>query len=135
MKRNLPLLLVAVVCAVSLWMGLRGGDAPEAAPSDSAPPPVIHLRVLNGTAAQGLAGDLGRELGATGLVIEGVGNAERPAARSLLVNRRLDGGAAEELAARLGGVPVIREWDGRCTEDAVLLLGEDWPAVDQARRR
>jgi hypothetical protein len=134
-KRNLPLLLIALVCAVSLWAGLRGDGTPEAAPAAAGPAPAVHLRILNGTAAQGLAGELGRELGATGLVIEGVGNAERPAVRSVLVNRRLGEAQAGELAERLGGLPVIREWDGRCTEDAVLVLGEDWPSRDAARSR
>jgi hypothetical protein len=46
-------------------------------------------------------------------------------ARSLLVNRRLSDRQADELARRLGGIRVIREWDGRVGEDAVLVLGAD----------
>ncbi len=45
--------------------------------------------------------------------------------RSLLVNRRLGDDQAAQLAARLGGMPVLREWDPRCREDAVIVLGHD----------
>ncbi|MBE0564484.1 MAG: LytR C-terminal domain-containing protein, partial [Krumholzibacteria bacterium] len=70
---------------------------------------------------------------AAGLVIGGVGNAPEPAApATLLVNRRLDEEAARRLAQRLGGIPVVREWDARCSEDAVLLLGPDWRRVRDA---
>ncbi len=131
MKRNLWLLAAAALCGVSLWAGLDG-------PGDEAPPPptdepAIHLRVLNGTEKAGLARELGRDLGAAGLVVVGVGNAPAPStAGTLLVNRRLDEAVARRLAARLGGVPVVREWDGRCSEDALLVLGADHARVRQA---
>ncbi len=132
MKRNLWLLAAVVLCAVSLWAGIRGrGDA-----GTSAPPPVdpaVHLLVLNGTSEAGLARDLSRDLAGAGLVVGGVGNTEgEPAAATVLVNRRLDDAVARRLAARLGGLPVVREWDGRCSEDAVLVLGSDWVRVREA---
>ena len=90
----------------------------------------MHLRVLNGTGEAGLARDLSRDLAAAGLVIGGLGNADgEPVPATLLVNRRLDDAVARRLAARLGGLPVVREWDGRCSEDAVLVLGLDWSRV------
>lgn len=134
MRRNLWLALAVALCAVSLWAGLRGRGAASADPA-AAPPPArpVLLRVLNGTAESGVARDLGLALGAAGLVIAGVGNAPEPAVpATLLVNRRLDEEAARRLAGRLGGIPVVREWDGRCSEDAVLLLGPDWRRVRDA---
>ena len=90
----------------------------------------MHLRILNGTQETGLAREVGLRLGAAGHVIEGVGNAAGIRdGGSLLVNRRLDDAVARRLAAELGGVAVIREWDGRCSEDAVLVLGADWSQV------
>ena len=133
MRRNLWLGLAVGLCAVSLWAGVRSrhADPPGAAPAPGSP--AVHLRVLNGTDVPGLARDLGRSLGAAGLVIGGVGDAPRPVpAATLLVNRRLDAAAAERLAVRLGGVPVVREWDRRCSEDAVLVLGPDWARVRAA---
>lgn len=133
MRRNLWLALAAALCAASLWAGLRGGGKRGAVADPAARPATVHLRVLNGTDVPGLARDLGRRLGAVGLVIGGVGNAPRPGpAATMLVNRRLDDRTAADLAGRLGGVPVIREWDGRCSEDAVLVLGPDWRRVSDA---
>jgi len=132
-KRNLWLAAAAALCAVSLAAGLRGHRPGHAAPDPGPEPAAIHLRVLNGTDLAGLARDLGRRLGAAGFVIGGVGHAPRPAPpASLLVNRRLDEAAAAALAARLGDLPVVREWDGRCSEDAVLVLGPDWRRVTDA---
>lgn len=142
-RLNLWLLLAAGLCALSLWVGWRsggeggtaapgpaGGRAPEAAPEDAAP---IHLLVLNGTDEQGLARDFSLLLGPTGCVVERVANApEGDWSACVLVNRRLPEGRAKDLAARLGGVEVVREWDGRTTEDAVLVLGRDWARVRAA---
>lgn len=132
MKRNLWLLAAVALCAVSLWAGVRGrGTGGAVAPTPVDPP--VHLRVLNGTGEAGLARDLSRDLATAGMVIGGVGNvAGEPAAATLLVNRRLDDAVARRLAARLGGLPVVREWDGRCSEDAVLVLGRDWSRVRAA---
>ena len=128
MKRNAWLLLAVALCGLSLWAGVRGGGAPPG--PDAAPLPPLHVRVLNGTEDPGVARDVGRRLGAAGHVIEGVGNAPRLLpGRTLLVNRRLDDATARRLAAALGGVAVVREWDGRCSEDAVLVLGKDWTTV------
>ena len=130
MRRNLWLLLAVGLCGVSLWAGVRGGGA---RPDQGKPPAALHLRVLNGTTEPGVARDVGRRLGAAGYVIEGVGNAPRPlAGGSLLVNRRLDDATARALAAGLGGIGVVREWDGRSSEDAVLVLGADWARVAAA---
>ena len=132
MKRNLWLLAAVALCAVSLWAGVRGrggGGTPAPPPVD----PAVHLRVLNGTGEAGLARDLSRDLAGAGLVVGGVGNTEgEPAVATVLVNRRLDDAVARRLAARLGDLPVVREWDGRCSEDAVLVLGGDWIRVRQA---
>jgi hypothetical protein len=130
-RANLWLLLAVVLCAVSLWAGLRGGasgPAEVAARAPAAgPPPAVHLRVLNGTERAGLAREVSLLLGPTGCVVVGVGNAPaNPWPHSLLVNRRLAPVRAEELARRLGGLTVIREWDSRADEDAVLVLGADW---------
>ncbi|HPF71769.1 MAG TPA: LytR C-terminal domain-containing protein, partial [Candidatus Krumholzibacteria bacterium] len=111
---------------------LRNGATAEPAATIPVPDAPVHLRVLNGSGATGLARDLGRSLAAAGLVVGGVGNADGAVPASLLVNRRLDQAAAARLAARLGGLPVVREWDGRCSEDAVLVLGEDWTRVREA---
>ena len=61
-----------------------------------------------------------------GCVCEGVG--DYPGQRvveSFLINRRLTDDQARQLAAKLGRLPVLREWDSRTTEDAVLVLGLD----------
>ncbi len=138
-RLNLWFLLLAVVCGLSYWFGRGHGRQAEAVATTPAVSPVpetavsrvpdeqpVHLLVLNGTARKNLAGEFRLLLGRAGLVAEDVGNAPRADFdRSLLVNRRLAAGQARDLAARLGGVPVVREWDGRGTEDAVLVLGAD----------
>lgn len=134
MRRNLWLGLAVVLCAASLWAGVRGRDrAPADGAAAAVPDRPVHLRVLNATDQAGLARELGLALGAAGLVIGGVGNAPAPApAATLLVNRRLPEAAARRLAERLGGLPVVREWDDRCSEDAVLVLAADWRRVREA---
>jgi LytR cell envelope-related transcriptional attenuator len=143
MKRqgNLWLLLIVVVCAVSFFVG-RGTQLPflDTEPNtessaeielvDDTDPSPVHLLILNGTDRSGLAREVSRLVTRVGCVAENVGNAptgDHPA--SLLVNRRLDSQRARDLAARLGGVCLLTEWDDRGTEDAVLLLGEDYSNV------
>jgi hypothetical protein len=138
-RLNIWLLVVVGVCALSLWFGkdlVRTGErVTEEGPSTNDPAEdftispeetTIHLAVLNGTSETGLAREVGLLLGRAGCVAESVGNApHRNFSRSLLVNRRLTGRQASVLARRLGGIRVIREWDGREGEDAVLVLGSD----------
>ena len=151
---NLWLLGLVLVCAVSIWTGRRvelpflrnGAPAQEsvqptadpegfaASPDPQAEP--VHLAVLNGTPQGGLAREIGLLVVRAGCVAEQVGNApgtEHP--ESLLINRRLPRPRAEALARRLGGVRLLTEWDARCTEDAVLLLGADSERVRAALER
>lgn len=140
---NLWLLVIAVACGLSLWFGrgLVDGAASETAASPSAgngSTPVrprlelapaeepVHLEVLNGTPEAGLAREFGLLLGRAGCVAEQLGNAPHADySRSFLVNRRLPDDRAAILADRLGDLPVLREFDGRSTADAVLVLGRD----------
>ncbi len=146
-RLNLWLLFLLVLCAVSLWLG-QGADIqflqpdPASDPPDDRPEtglperPTIHLLILNGTDQRGLAMSVGLQVTRVGCVAENIGNApsgNHPV--SLLVNRRLEPEIAQELAHRLGGVPILLEWDGRGTEDAVLLLGNDFPEVLSALER
>ena len=134
---NLWLLVILVVCALSFWFGkdliLPGPALEEGSttvtgsqgPVEKIAEPV-HLMVLNGTAEGGLARDFGLLLGRAGCVVEKVGNAPHSDyAESFLVNRTLSQARAEEFAAELGGLPILREFDGRSTADAVLVLGRD----------
>ena len=138
-KLNFWLLILAGVCALSLWFGkdlvLRSNEGPaeksagpvEPADFDMAEEEKsVHLMVLNGTAEPGLARQISLLLGRAGCVAENVGNApRRDFERSLLVNRRLSDQRAASLARHLGGIQIIREWDARTGEDAVLVLGAD----------
>jgi len=136
---NLWLLLVAVVCALSFWFGReRPTDRTEtveqrtmaAAGEVMTPTEPVHLLVLNGTDQPGLAREFGLLLGQAGCVAEQVGNAPHDRfAGSFLVNRQLSAERAEQLAATLGGVPILREFDGRSAADAVLVLGRDAPRL------
>jgi hypothetical protein len=133
--RNFLLALLVAVCAVSLW--LARGDSPslreDALPEDHGAPsvqeaalPPAHLRVLNSTGEAGLAAEAALLLPGLGCVVEGVGNAPGwGGSPSVLINRRLSDDRAAMLARKLGEISVIREWDGRTTEDAVLVLGAD----------
>lgn len=139
---NLWLLVVVVVCALSFWFG-RGLVWPERFGEDSERPALtrpaaagrftraedpesVHLVVLNGTPQAGLAREFGLLLGRAGCVAEQLGNAPHDHfEHSLLINRRLPEGRAGELAAELGGLQVLQEFDGRSAADAVLVLGRD----------
>ena len=144
---NLWLVVVAGVCALSFWFG-RDFIGPTTVPEQAAPatgtvapldtsnvPPVeaVHLVVLNGTPEAGLARDFGLLLGRAGCVVERVGNAQHDRfERTQLVNRSLTVERARALGDRLGGLPVLLEFDGRSAVDAVLVLGRD---ADQLRVR
>lgn len=144
------LLLVVLICAGScVWWRLGSGDGtstghvmPAAAPpttnaAAAAPSrqvvPIIHLAVLNGTDVPELAGRVGLLVNRAGCVAERIGNAPHERYEdSLLVNRRLDDREVARLAARLGGPRVLREWDPRALEDAVLVLGADHARIEAA---
>lgn len=136
------LLGLLILCAASLWYGLSTDDdreslsnrasAPAAAESRAGNPPTpqVLLSVLNGTDIPRLAGDVGMLVGRAGCLAGRIENAPHDRfGRSLLINRRLPDSRARELAAALGGLPVIREADLRAGEDAVLVLGEDYLKV------
>ncbi len=141
---NIWLLLFVVICAVSLWLGkdlvLRGSESameaevspvPAASYAMSKEDAPIHLAVLNGTNEAGLARKVSLLLGRAGCVAESFGNAPgRDFAQSLLVNRKLSDDRAAALARRLGDIRVIREWDSRGSEDAVLVLGRDFAELE-----
>jgi hypothetical protein len=144
-------LLVALllICAGSWWWAQRepaSGRAPAPATpatpqprahgsADGDPAPSVHLAVLNGTGEPGLARRVSRRLGTRGCVVVRVADAPHDTfATTLLVNRRLAGPRAAALARRLGGVRLLREWDARATEDAVLVLGDDRRAAALAGR-
>jgi hypothetical protein len=133
--RNIFLILLLATCAFSLWWARREPAAVTKAPPAVAPAPPedggpalasIHLAVLNGTGEAGLARRVSRRMPEHGCVVVEMADAPHDTfARSLLVNRRLGEEQARRLAASLGGLPVLREWDPRRREDAVLVLGHD----------
>ncbi len=139
---NLWLLVIVVVCGLSFWFGKdlvlnepRSGPSDEVSDevtnNDGQKPPLeitepVHLLVLNGTEEGGLAREFGLLLGSSGCVVEKVGNAPHSQyAQSFLVNRSLPQARIDRLAADLGGMPILREFDGRSAADAVLVLGRD----------
>ncbi len=137
MKRlNLWLLLMLLVFGVSYrwggaWLGKQG--TPEV-PAPAAEPMAVaesgggvRLVVLNGTREKGLAKQFRIRLGWAGWETEKIGNTPRETmyAHSFLVNRRLSSGEITRLAARLGGLRVLQEYDPRTEGDAVLVLGRD----------
>ena len=134
-RLNTWLLIVVAVCALSLWFGkdlvrTKAGGTPVTGAGTDSPREFegtpIHLVVLNGTGKSGLARDVSLLLGRTGCVTERIGNApDYELEQSFLVSRRLTRRQATDLALRLGGIRVIREWDSREGEDAVLVLGAD----------
>lgn len=130
------LVLVVAMGAAALVVGIRGQGGRTGAettlPADG-PAEIPHVLVLNGAGRAGLAREISLLLGPAGCVAAGVGNAEGPVrTTSVLVNRRLAEEQAGQLARRLGGLTVLREWDPRMTEDAVLVLGTDWEQVRTA---
>lgn len=152
-RLNVWLLVLVAICGVSYWFG-KDLVFPSGTPDRQESRPVqvadqyelpdeetaIHLVVLNGTDRAGLARDISLLLGRAGCVAENVGNApHRGYKKSFLVNRGLSDDRAEDLASLLGGVRILRERDGRGTEDAVLVVGEDWgkmtSALEAVRRK
>ncbi len=140
---NFWLFLVVIICGVSLLiasgislpnLAVEQEIAVPVAPnwrtgSDDAP---IHVKILNGTSHSGLAREFSLLVSAKGCVVETIGNAPGTWPESLLVNRRLELQTSRELAHQLGGMDVIRQWDERLTEDAVIVLGEDFEKVRAA---
>jgi hypothetical protein len=135
---NFWLLLVVVICGVSFWFGkgaflpqikndtMAHVEAPSADLSDQNVHANVHLLVLNGTYEKGLARDFSLIVSRIGCVAQGTGNAPgKPWLETILINRRLGSARASVLADQLGGIKVIREFDGRTSEDAVLVLGND----------
>ena len=145
-RLNIWLLLLVTVCGLSLWFGrdlvrdrtpdTTGEPEKIAVVADYSLEPrqvSIHLVVLNGTSESGLAREVSLVLGRAGCVTERVGNAPGlDVEDSYLVNRRLSDADAGDLSRRLGGIPVLKEWDGRGGEDAVLVLGADWADLTSA---
>lgn len=144
---NLLLILLVLVCGVSLWLA-QGRPLPEflsgieKRPVPGVPADLeshvlsVHLRILNGTEEPGLAGEVALLVTRLGCVVEGIGNADHwSGTESVLINRRLPNAEANSLAIQLGGLPVLREWDGRTTEDAVLILGNDHQEISVALRK
>lgn len=134
--RIILLLTILLVCAASFWWVRRDeatSTTPAVAPPhpageavDAAPLRSVHLAVLNGTGEPGLARRFSRRLPEIGCVVVSVGDAPHDTfSVSLLINRRLGESEARRLAARMGGPRLLVEWDGRCREDAVLVLGDD----------
>ncbi len=128
------LVLAVAVAAGSMIMekGLPGcaGPAPEPGGAAHTPDPAavagLQLVVLNGTHVPGLARDMGMLLARAHLAPVRYGNAApQDYATSFLVNRRLTDTQAAAVSRLLGGIPVLREFDGRGAEDAVLVLGAD----------
>jgi len=140
--RNPLLLVLLLVCAGSWWWARREA-APVAAPGPTTGTPVadlplaagpaaggdlasVHLAVLNGTDEAGLARRVSRHLADLGCVVVRIADAPHDTfAATLLINRRLLPRDARRLAHRLGDVRLLREWDDRATEDAVLVIGHD----------
>ena len=140
---NFWLFLVVIICGVSLVvasgvslpkLGGQAEEVPVAGTNWETDPDEqpVHLRVLNGTTQGGLARQFSLLVSGSNCVVEGIGNAPGNWPESILVNRRLDGQVVRELAQRMGSVPVIRQWDERHTEDAVLILGEDFEKLKTA---
>ncbi|MBN2171086.1 MAG: LytR C-terminal domain-containing protein [Candidatus Krumholzibacteriota bacterium] len=135
------------------WLAAGGGgrEAPasraeSAAPGDDAPSgdgatagPVaaepakepearLRLQILNGTGVAKLAFETGEKLRAWDVDALDRGNAPPwPFPETLLVVRDTRRAAAvQDLARRLGGVPVILQRREDLMVDATLLLGHDW---------
>jgi len=140
---NFWLFLVVIICGISLfittgvsvpfsWDNAEKLPSPATEWSNTATDQPAHLRILNGTDHGGLAREFSLLISGRGCVVEGIGNASGTRAESLLVNRRMGAKEAKILAGKLGGIAIIRQWDERMTEDAVLVLGEDFKQVRAA---
>lgn len=133
--RNVLLFLMVVVSGLSIWAARREADRPgataerparDATITPQAGAASIHVAVLNGTGEAGLARRASRRLPAFGCVVVAIGDAPVDTfPRTMLVNRRLDDERLDWLAMRLSGPVVVTEWDDRCDEDVVLVLGRD----------
>ncbi len=140
---NFWLFMMVVVCGISLVFASgvtlpKMGELPKASvpevqnwQTDPQEQPV-HLMILNGTEHNGLARQFSLLTSGHGCVVETIGNAPGIWSKSLLVNRHLDHDAAKDLARMMGQLPMIKQWDERQTEDAVLILGEDFAKVKAA---
>ena len=140
---NFWLFLIVLVCGISLFLA-TGVSMPFLRGSQKEPKPVetdwktdpesqaVHLKIMNGTQQNGLAREFSLLVSGQGCVVETIGNAPGIWPESLLVNRRLDPGKSSDLARQLGARNVIRQWDERGTEDAVLILGDDFESLKAA---
>lgn len=133
---------------VPAWLGGGGGGATSAADApppaagatpgaDAAPPSPapdgeaeahVRLQILNGTGVNRLAFETGERLRAWDVDALDRGNAPPwPFPETLLVVRDARRAAAvQDLARRLGGVPVVLQRREDLMVDATLLLGHDW---------
>ena len=137
-RRTAALLAVAAIALISLGVGsyhrTRSGRENDGAVqagmvSDS----VIQLEIRNGSGVAGLAADLSLILGRAGATAALLANAPHDHfEHSLLINRRLDDAVASALAERLGGLPVLLEFDSAAEVDMVLVLGADHVRVRNA---
>ena len=136
--RTVALLAITALALISLGIGaMNRGRDDAAATGDGravlAGDAVVQLEIRNGSGVSGLAADLSLLLGRAGATAVLLANAPHEGFdRSLLVNRRLDDETAADLAARLGGVPVVLEFDPAAGADAVLVLGADHARVSAA---
>ncbi len=142
-RLNLWLLLMVAICGASYWFGrdlIKVSENPLVSPAparvsfadDAEQRSFVHVLVLNGTDRVGLAREFGLLLGRAGCVADEVGNApHNHFEHSFLVNRQLDAVRMEKLAADLGGLPILLEFDGRSAADAVLVLGHDAEQIRQ----
>lgn len=93
------------------------------------PPSQVQVNVLNGTEIAGLAGRTADELEARGFRVRDVGNAQDPAARTVV---RYASGAerqAEAVAATIQGAEVVRGDLPAGTVD--LVIGDDWEGLNR----
>ena len=135
--RNVILLLLVLVCGASFWLARRSGSVPALRTDAHQSTPVVqdsvapipataHVSVLNGTGVAGLARRVSRLLPPLGCVVMTVADAPHDTfSHSLLINRRLDREQARRLGGQLAVSRVLEEWDSRCDEDVVLVLGAD----------
>ncbi len=132
--RTVVLMILLAAALISVGIGVRRDDlvvadpAPEAEPTLLAPvDSLVLMEVLNGTREAGLARDVGLALASVAATAERFANAPHDSfPATLLINRRLSPERARTLAADLGGLPLLQEYDVRSDVDAVLVLGADF---------